>query len=41
MWPQLLTHAPHARAARTPTSSQDLKCLVFSLIGLHFKIKPI
>ena len=20
---------------------QDLKCLVFSLIGLHFKIKPI
>ncbi len=20
---------------------QDLKCLVFSLVGLHFKIKPI
>ena len=20
---------------------QDLKCMVFSLIGLHFKIKPI
>lgn len=20
---------------------QDLKCLVFSLIGMHFKIKPI
>lgn len=20
---------------------QDIKCLVFSLIGLHFKIKPI
>ena len=20
---------------------QDLKCLVFSLIGLHFRIKPI
>jgi hypothetical protein len=42
MWPQLLMHAPHPRAAPTPTSSsQDLKCLVFSLIGLHFKIKPI
>ena len=24
-----------------PCMSQDLKCLVFSLIGLHFKIKPI
>jgi hypothetical protein len=23
------------------TTLQDLKCLVFSLIGLHFKIKPI
>ena len=22
-------------------SDEDLKCLVFSLIGLHFKIKPI
>lgn len=21
--------------------TQDLKCMVFSLIGLHFKIKPI
>lgn len=28
-------HTPNPRVV------QDLKCFVFSLIGLHFKIKPI
>ena len=33
----VLTH----RLMPAPVCFQDLKCLVFSLINAHFKIKPI